>query len=123
MWYAAHLIMALKFQDGRQDIHPVWENIHIIEADTSDEAYDKADRIGLFEQEADTGKHTYGERPVRWKYAGVRRLAECIAFEDGPPQSEREVTYLSYFLKDEKSFDRLLSDLSTEIILDGEDLN
>jgi len=121
MWYAAHVLLALEFQDGQQDLHPIWEQIHIIDAASSDQAYEEADRIGQSLQQADTGEHTYDNRPVRWRFAGIRRLAECIDFGDGPPESGKEVTYLSYFLKDETGINRLLNNLSTELVLEGED--
>ncbi len=122
MWYAAHILMLIKFQDGRQDIHPVWEQIHIIEADTSDNAYEEADRIGALHEESDSDAHTYGGRPVRWKYGGVRRLAECVEFFDTAPESGNEVAYLSYFLENESDLDKMLNNQSARITLDGEDI-
>jgi len=122
MWYAAHIIMYLRFQDGLQDKHPVWEEIYIIQANSSDDAFREADRIGAFNQSADIGSHTYENRPVRWEYAGVRRMAECIDFEDGPPQSGKEVSYIYYFLEDAESINSMMNKQSVRLVLDGEDI-
>ena len=122
MWYAANLIMYLEFQDGIQDTHPVWEEIYLIQADCSDSAFTEADRIGTFNQSSDTGSHTYDERPVRWKYMGVRRMSECIDFEDGPPKSGKEITYIYYYLENKDAIDRMLNKQSVKLLLDGEDI-
>lgn len=122
MWYAAHLMMYLQFQDGVQDKHPVWEEIYLIYAESSDAAFIEADRIGAFNQSADVGSHTYDGRPVRWKYAGVRRLSECIDFEGGPPQSGKEVTYISYYLEDADAIGKMLNEKSVRLLLDGDDV-
>ncbi len=45
-WYAAHVILLTKFLDGVQDSYPVWENVVLINAATSEEAYAIADRKG-----------------------------------------------------------------------------
>ncbi len=78
-WYAAHILLYSEFLDGIQDYYNVWENIYLISARSVDEAYSKADEIGQLEEKADKDSgHTCDDRPARWLFAGVRRLAECI---------------------------------------------
>lgn len=50
-WYAAHIILLTKFLDGVQDSYPIWENIVLINAETSDDAHAIADKKGLTEAE------------------------------------------------------------------------
>ena len=42
MWYSAHVILYVKFKHGIQGYYPVWENIHLIEATSREEALKKA---------------------------------------------------------------------------------
>jgi Domain of unknown function (DUF4288) len=45
-WFSAHIIIYTKFKDGIQDVFPVYENIVLIEADSSETAFEKAKVIG-----------------------------------------------------------------------------
>ena len=45
-WYAASIIMLVKFKDGNQDKYPVWENVILIKASSDDEAIKKAEKEG-----------------------------------------------------------------------------
>jgi len=68
-WYAAHIVLLTKFLDSVQDSYPVWENVVLINAATSDEAYAIADRKG--NAEAAVENHTYNGRPAAWVYMGT----------------------------------------------------
>ena len=82
-WYAAHIILYTKFLDGVQDCYPVWENIILINADTSDAAYAIADKKGEDEAQVSVdSKYIYNGRPAAWIYAGTRKLIECIEHFD-----------------------------------------
>ena len=53
-WYAAHLIEYAKFRDGVQDYYPFYENVVLIEADSPEEAWDKAEQFGKDNEFDDT---------------------------------------------------------------------
>ncbi len=122
--YAAHIILYTKFLDGVQDTYPVWENVVMIHAPTSDEAYARADRKGLFEAEGEG--YTYDGRPAAWVFAGVRKLNECIEDFDpaqqaagGMEEDGTEVTYSSFTLDDEQSLQRLVAGRSVSLVYES----
>jgi len=45
-WYSAHVIMFAEFKDGPQEHFPVWENVVLIEAESEESAFEKAERHG-----------------------------------------------------------------------------
>ena len=42
-WFAAHAIMYFKLKSGVQDRFTIWENVYLIEAENSDQAWEKAE--------------------------------------------------------------------------------
>ena len=119
-WYAAHSIMYVKFKDGNQDKYPIWENIILIEASSSDEAWDKAEiraREDEDEDENPRGESFWEGRPFKFVFAGIRKLVSCMdkeifLNEENSPTHGTEITYsqmefpdfdsLSKFLKGEE---------------------
>ncbi len=126
-WYAARLILYTRFEDGVQDCYPVWENVVMIEAASSDEAFEKADRKGAAEAEDSVGsQYTYDGRPATWVFAGIRKLNECIEYFDpeeraagGCEENGTEVTYSSFLVDNEDSLRRLVADKSVTLIYKG----
>jgi hypothetical protein len=123
-WYAAHIILYTKFLDGIQNTYPVWENVILIHASTSDEAFARADRKGL--SEAGGEGYTYDGRPAAWVYAGVRTLSECLEDFDplqraagGVEEHGTEVTYSSFILDSEATLQRLVAGKSVSLVYEG----
>ena len=124
-WYAAHIVLYTKFLDGIQDSYPVWENVVLINAETSDEAYAVADKKGELEAAASDG-YTYDGRPAAWVYMGTRKLNECIECFD--PQEQRpggteehgtEVTYSAFILPDAEALRRLTEGRDVAVLYQG----
>ena len=91
-WYSAHIVMFVELANNRQDRFPVWENIVLIEADTEDQAFEKAERCGRRGEGDDGGNFRWGNQPARWVFAGVRKLTECALVADRPGDGT-EVSY------------------------------
>jgi hypothetical protein len=91
-WYAAHIVMAVKLKMGGQTQLPVWENIVLIESDSEQKAFAKAESIGRQEEGDDEGSFRWGGRPATWIFAGVRKLTECPTV-DARPGDGSEITY------------------------------
>ena len=107
-WYAAHVIMHIKFKDGNQDCYPVWENIYLVCGNSNDEAFEKAENIGK-EWEGDSlGTLTWDERPATWVFAGVRKLIECDD-SNNRPNNGTEITYSQFLVKNKESLDLLVN--------------
>ncbi len=123
-WYAAHVVLLTKFMDGVQDSYPIWENVVLINAAKSDEAYAIADKKGS--AEAAVEDHTYNGRPVAWIYMGTRKLNECLEYFDpeereagGMEEHGTEVTYSSFVLPDEEAMQKLLANRDVTVLYEG----
>jgi hypothetical protein len=118
-WYAAHVLLYVELLDGAQDHYTVWENIYLISAQSDAEAFDRAEALGRLEEKADEDSgHTADGRPARFRYAGIRRLAECIDFENGP-EDGREVTYIEYTVRRKKALDMLLATQACPVVIES----
>ena len=76
-WFAAHIVMYVEFKTESQTTFPVWENIVLINANSDDEAFGKAERKGLESEGDDGGSFEWEGLPARWVFAGVRKLTLC----------------------------------------------
>jgi hypothetical protein len=92
-WYAAHLLMYVRFKNHRAKRVPAWENIVLIKADTEDEAFAKAARRGREDEGDDDGTFRWTGHPAEWVFAGVRKLTLCVDPEKRPGDGT-ELTYL-----------------------------
>jgi Domain of unknown function (DUF4288) len=105
-WYAAHIILWVKFKGRGQDHFPVWENIVLIEAESEAEAFTKAEVHGRAQEGDEDGHFRWDGKPARWVFAGVRKLTECV-FPEERPGDGTEVTYSQLDLKSEADVNAL----------------
>jgi hypothetical protein len=119
IWYAAHVILYMEFTDGNQDHYPVWENIYLLNAETENAAFEKAEAIGRAYEEHPDESFRWLERPARWKFGGVRKLTRCVT-PDERPDDGTEVTYLEYSVRCKDDLKRLLDSDPVSITLDEE---
>jgi len=73
-WYAASAIMFVKYKDGNQNNYPIWENVHLVEAATPEEAEKKAIKRAKEDEGDSSGSFKWEERPATWVFAGLRKL-------------------------------------------------
>lgn len=106
-WYAAHIVMQMAMT-GRKDV-AAYENIVLLQAETVDEALDKADEIGR-SSEGDSNGTLEWDTPARMVYRGTRRLVSIShpTDVDNNPTDECEVTYLQLQLDNEEALDRFM---------------
>jgi hypothetical protein len=105
-WYAAHVILYFKRRNRKQRRFRVWENIVLIRARDSEEAYAKAEEHGR--QDAfDDPTLTWGGHPSRVIFAGVRKVTLCVDPEARPTDGT-EVTYIELDLKSEAAIRKLV---------------
>jgi len=102
-WYAAHVLLCTELIEGELGYCPVWENIYLIHAESSEVAWERAEALGTAEAEAGEGM-TFDDKPARWRFVGVRRLAECLE----TPGDGAEVAYLQYTVRDRAGLDDLM---------------
>jgi hypothetical protein len=109
MWYTAHIIMSVQFDNqADQTTYPVWENIVLIQAPSEDEAWERAEQIGRDEQTDGSDGFRWKNKPARWVFAGIRKLIECRS--DDPkdrPVHGAEVSYSQMIVPDKESLIKL----------------
>ena len=98
-WYAAHLVLYVRFKNRRQTRFPVWENIVLIKAASVDDAFEKAEKRGQ-EDAIEDPSFRWGGHPAEWVFAGVRKLTTCVD-EHQRPTDGTELTYLEMELGSE----------------------
>lgn len=91
-WYAAHTIMYMKLKEGTQAEYTVYENVILLEAESDDEAEEKAIRRGHDEEGDSDNTLRYGDRPATMVFAGVRKVVACVDPESRPGDGT-EITY------------------------------
>jgi hypothetical protein len=118
MWYTAHIIMAVEFEDpADQTSYPIWENITLVEADSEEEAWEKAERLGREEETDGSDNFRWNKKPARWKFAGIRKLIECRSDEpDDRPTHGAEVSYSQMSVPDKESLSKLVQGKPVEVL-------
>lgn len=107
-WYSAHIVMFVELKDKGQERYPVWENVVLVQAQTEDEAFEKAEQYGRAEQGDDGGAFRWGKSPARWVFAGVRKLTECQTITNRP-ENGTELTYNEFTVGSLEDVKRLAS--------------
>jgi len=105
-WYAAHVILYFKLRNRKQRRFRVWENIILIRARDSEEAYAKAEERGR-EDAFDDESLTWGGHPARVVFAGVRKITYCEDPETRPTD-RTEITYIEMDLESETAIRKLV---------------
>lgn len=110
-WYAASIIMSVRFKDGNQDKYPVWENVILIKASSDDEAIKKAEKEGREAEGDSRGTFTWDDRPAEWVFAGIRKLMAVENLNAGKDilTDGTEVTHSQFVLEDEDAFKRFIN--------------
>jgi hypothetical protein len=108
-WYAAHAVLSVVFKDGNQDHIPIWENIYLVQADSSDAAFDAAEACARqFESVVDES-FTWEGRSARWCFRGIRKMIACDVDENGNVSSGSEATFLQMELRGEQELHEFLN--------------
>ncbi len=120
MWFAAHVVMSLRYCEGKQETFPVYENVFLVEARSSAEAHAIAARIGREEGSYDKPSGVYNDVPVRLAFEGVRKVVECLPADK--LETGTELTYTQFVLDSEEALTKLLDgDDATVTIRDFDD--
>jgi hypothetical protein len=113
-YYIAHIIFWVQYNEGPQDDYPIWENIYLIIAKDSDEAWEKAEREGR-EYPDPNEDLTVDGRAAEWVYGGVRKINDFIQGRftrvdmDEFLEDVAELTWNEYTVPDKASLDKLIA--------------
>lgn len=97
-WFAAHTLIAHQRKDGVGAIS-VCENIHLVSAENSEAAWEKAKQLSDLESQDDDGTEIDGFH-AKCVFGGVRKIVTIC--NQTPPQSQArpndgsEISYFQY---------------------------
>ena len=114
-WFAASIVLYVKYKDNKQNNYPIWENIYLISAMTPNEAYRKAISLGKNQQGDSNGTLKWCKRPACWKYAGVRKIIECTE-RNNKPTDGTEISYAQMLIKNRNDLKKLIKCKPVEVI-------
>lgn len=99
--------MSIKFKDGNQDSYPIWENVFLIEADTPENAGEKAIEIAKTNEGDSENSLTWDDRPATLVFAGLRKLLTVSHPDaDEAKLDGAEITFSEFQIDDKESFQR-----------------
>lgn len=105
-WYAASVILYLKYQDNVQDSYPVLNKIILIEAETIDQAWEKAEKMALKYEGDDNGTLICDGRRATRIFAGLREMISCDDTEERPTDGT-ELTFFKVYVDLKEELERL----------------
>jgi hypothetical protein len=110
-WFAASIVMYVRFKDGDQDKYPVWENVVLIAAGTAEEALEEANRLGAAQEAVRDASMRWEDRAAEWVFGGVRKILTVSNPTDiaNSPDHGAEITYSEFELSDRAALDDLVS--------------
>ena len=114
MWYAAHIIMYVKFKDVTQTKYPVWENLYLIEAENDNDALEKAKLLGKEDEGDSDGTFRWDDKPAEWVFGGIRKIIKCDNYHEKPVPGT-ELSYSEFLVNNEDDLNRLIKGDSVDI--------
>ncbi|WP_282296916.1 DUF4288 domain-containing protein [Stenotrophomonas sp. PS02289] len=95
MWYCAHAIFYFQYEG--QSSYRLHENVYLIQADTADAAWQRAETLAREREDPSEGGHVNLDgHKVRYCFAGIRKLIEAqvdTGEENSPLEPGVELTY------------------------------
>ncbi len=116
-WYGVHVVMAVRYKHGKQDVFPAWENIYLINAENSEEAAHKGEVTGKKNEGDASGSFYWDDQPAEWLYMGVRKVIQVS--NACSPTNEvgdgAEITYQTLEFNTEKALKNYVNSKPTKL--------
>jgi len=118
-WYSASVIFLFEFKDGNQNSYDVWENVYLVEAESSEVAYEKAKQFAKNDEGDDDGSLTLDGRPVTRRYAGIRKLLTIANFNSNEdvPGDGAEISFSKYCVNNKEDLEKLINGDALNVFL------
>jgi hypothetical protein len=113
-WYAAHVVMRIRYREPHPGPLYVMENIVLVEAANPQDSKGVAEAHGRQDANPDDMSFRCDDRPAFWEYAGVRVVVSCDDAEERPGTGS-EVTYMEYRVESDAALQELLSGKPTTV--------
>lgn len=111
--------MYFKLKSGVQATFTIWENVYLIEADDSDQAWEKALAWAKQGEGDDDGSLRVDDQPATQVFAGIRKMITVSHWEEnGELRHGDEITYSEFQVSDENLIQKLVrgEEVSVEYI-------
>lgn len=121
-WFSAHAIMYFEILEGPQDRYEGYENVFLVQADSPDQARDKAEAIARRDEGDSRGTLRLGERPARLVYGSIRKVVSILHERRDQQLGEGdELTYSEFVVEDKAALDKLIHAEDVELLYIGND--
>lgn len=101
--------MYFKLKSGVQDRFTIWENVYLIEAEDSEEAWAKAEDWAKREEGDSDGSLLVDDQPATQIFAGIRKMITVSHWEEeGKLTHGDEITYSEFQVTEEASIRQLV---------------
>ena len=114
-WYAAHLVMYFRPKKRTQKRFLVWENIILINAESEQSAFAKAEERGRQDGGNDDSLRVNDE-PAELMFAGVRKLVLCRD-EGRRPTDGTEISYTQMEVRSEEAIHKLVAGEPVSVLI------
>jgi hypothetical protein len=109
-WYAAHVILHVRFLQGRQSQYPVWENVYLVCARGPKDAQRRAETIARKLTATTDPSFSWDGRPAQWVFSGIRKLvAVDHVSSSGVLGNGDELTYSEFTVPNKAQLRRLVA--------------
>lgn len=123
-WFAAHAIMYHELIAGPQDEFLIYENVYLIRAATSDEAYEKATALARNDEGDSQGSLRVGDKLARRVFGSIRKVtAVCHVSPDDEIGDGDELTYSEFVVIDRATLESLLQAEDVDLLYLGKQPN
>lgn len=120
-WFAAHAIMYFRLKSGQQECYRVQENVFLVKAATSREAWDRAKEMARQDEGDSSGSLHLDDEPCELVFGGLRKVVELAHAGTGSaPGHGDELTYSEYEVADKDALRRLIADEDVALLYLGE---
>jgi len=108
-WFAAHAIMYFRLKSGVQQRYHVWENVLLVEAADSRQAWDRGRELARRDEGDDDGSLCIDDEPCELILGGLRKVVEVshAGLEDVPKHGD-EISYSKFEVADGDALRRLI---------------
>lgn len=118
-WYTAHVITYIRYKAQRQETFPVYENLVLIAATSTQEAVQKAADKARLEYVGDSeGTLTSDGEPAEMVFAGVRKVV-LVDDSDERPGDGTELSYTEMQVSSIEDIERLAAGQTLPVRLDA----
>jgi hypothetical protein len=116
-WFAAHAIRYFRLKAGEQQRFRVWENVLLVEAADSRQAWDRGIELARREEGDCGGSLRLDDQPCELVFGGLRKVVEVShAGVEEVPRDGDEISYSEFEVADADALRRLIDGEDTALV-------